>query len=384
MSQTVREIAEGAAHWIASHYRDGIEYEIGKGNLPFAEAVIKGELESRFAGRVLASTEPLGDAHLRHMEVARHLLPEPGPSVVGECLTEIRRLQAENDERGREVERLRAALETVGEELSVMYGRYEPTGSPSEDYAQMSEGLRIAREALAATLPAESADQEADRLMSVIKRQQDRLDRQSAALRGMNEQVVSGLTKNKSLQRSMKNVFMLAKRELSRTKPRESSKSKEIWGHLHRLCIEAGCESSILRNATPGGQPDTEVVVPFDEDEPCMCKRCEADRASSTTPPPMPPAHVYTSTACQHGLHDRCRKACKFCGVACACSCHATEATPPAQEHPDTARLDWLFGQGEGPDTKLISQILMDTNSVDEARQLIDMYAARTAPEAQR
>lgn len=49
-----------------------------------------------------------------------------------------------------------------------------------------------------------------------------------------------------------------------------------------------------------------------------------------------PLAHVYTSTACQHGLHDRCRKACKFCGVACACSCHATEATPPAQEHPDT------------------------------------------------
>ncbi len=49
----------------------------------------------QLAAHVLASTEPLGDEHFRHMEVARHLLPEPGPAVVGECLAEIRRLQAE-------------------------------------------------------------------------------------------------------------------------------------------------------------------------------------------------------------------------------------------------------------------------------------------------
>ena len=33
-------------------------------------------------------------------------------------------------------------------------------------------------------------------------------------------------------------------------------------------------------------------------------------------------AHVYTSTACHHGMHDRCRKECKFCGVKCRCACH--------------------------------------------------------------
>lgn len=32
--------------------------------------------------------------------------------------------------------------------------------------------------------------------------------------------------------------------------------------------------------------------------------------------------HTYTSTACHHGLHDRCRKQCKFCAVSCACRCH--------------------------------------------------------------
>lgn len=40
--------------------------------------------------------------------------------------------------------------------------------------------------------------------------------------------------------------------------------------------------------------------------------------------PAMPTAqeHDYTSTACQHRLHDRCRQACKFCGAACGCGCH--------------------------------------------------------------
>ena len=37
--------------------------------------------------------------------------------------------------------------------------------------------------------------------------------------------------------------------------------------------------------------------------------------------------HSYTSTACFHGLHDRCRRTCKFCGVGCNCPCG----------HPDSA-----------------------------------------------
>jgi len=32
--------------------------------------------------------------------------------------------------------------------------------------------------------------------------------------------------------------------------------------------------------------------------------------------------HQYVSTACQHGLHARCRQKCKFCDVDCLCLCH--------------------------------------------------------------
>jgi hypothetical protein len=32
--------------------------------------------------------------------------------------------------------------------------------------------------------------------------------------------------------------------------------------------------------------------------------------------------HKYTSTACMHGLHDRCRQECKFCNATCRCTCH--------------------------------------------------------------
>ncbi len=35
-------------------------------------------------------------------------------------------------------------------------------------------------------------------------------------------------------------------------------------------------------------------------------------------------AHVYRSTACQHGLHDQCRHVCKFCDSPCRCDCHAS------------------------------------------------------------
>lgn len=39
--------------------------------------------------------------------------------------------------------------------------------------------------------------------------------------------------------------------------------------------------------------------------------------------------HDYLSTACFHGLHDRCRKECKFCGVACKCDCHNQQVSEP-------------------------------------------------------
>lgn len=37
--------------------------------------------------------------------------------------------------------------------------------------------------------------------------------------------------------------------------------------------------------------------------------------------------HQYVSTACQHDLHDRCRKVCKFCDAMCGCVCHVQVAT---------------------------------------------------------
>jgi hypothetical protein len=49
--------------------------------------------------------------------------------------------------------------------------------------------------------------------------------------------------------------------------------------------------------------------------------------------------HQYVSTACQHELHDRCRKTCKFCAVACGCSCHAGE---------DSVVKDYLTTQDAG------------------------------------
>jgi len=42
--------------------------------------------------------------------------------------------------------------------------------------------------------------------------------------------------------------------------------------------------------------------------------------------------HDYTSTACQHGLHERCRRSCKYCGSPCACNCHVAVAIPPQRQ----------------------------------------------------
>jgi hypothetical protein len=32
--------------------------------------------------------------------------------------------------------------------------------------------------------------------------------------------------------------------------------------------------------------------------------------------------HDYTSTACFHRMHERCRLQCKFCAAKCRCECH--------------------------------------------------------------
>lgn len=35
-----------------------------------------------------------------------------------------------------------------------------------------------------------------------------------------------------------------------------------------------------------------------------------------------PPPHVYFSTACNHNMHEMCRKQCKYCSEYCICYCH--------------------------------------------------------------
>lgn len=47
------------------------------------------------------------------------------------------------------------------------------------------------------------------------------------------------------------------------------------------------------------------------------------EAALGAAPEPVIPKeeHVYISTACYHGLHDRCRQSCKFCSTPCQCSC---------------------------------------------------------------
>lgn len=56
-------------------------------------------------------------------------------------------------------------------------------------------------------------------------------------------------------------------------------------------------------------------------------------RGATSTP------HHYISTACQHGLHEQCRRSCKFCGAICACGkcVHGASSTP--QTTPDAATL---------------------------------------------
>ena len=86
--------------------------------------------------------------------------------------------------------------------------------------------------------------------------------------------------------------------------------------------------------------PDTEDVPWFDKRE-ALCEAAyEAGQSSvkfaeaylaQRTPEPAP-AHDYTSTACQHELHERCRKNCKFCLATCKCECHGKSAPTP---HPE-------------------------------------------------
>jgi hypothetical protein len=63
--------------------------------------------------------------------------------------------------------------------------------------------------------------------------------------------------------------------------------------------------------------------------------------------------HDYLSTACFHGLHERCRLNCKFCGVDCRCPCHvkAQPAAPGRSQVEASApgASQWLEGPQNDP-----------------------------------
>ena len=61
------------------------------------------------------------------------------------------------------------------------------------------------------------------------------------------------------------------------------------------------------------------------------------ERARPAPSEPIPdaeahPDHYYTSTACIHGVHNRCRWQCEFCSVKCGCICHAMQQLEMNQE----------------------------------------------------
>ena len=88
-----------------------------------------------------------------------------------------------------------------------------------------------------------------------------------------------------------------------------------------------------------------------------ICIYCGAmlvDRVEPAAPAEAVPAaeahpdHDYTSTACIHGVHNRCRQQCKFCSVKCGCICHAMQqldrsssAPQPPTNTPDCQGRNW-------------------------------------------
>ena len=84
---------------------------------------------------------------------------------------------------------------------------------------------------------------------------------------------------------------------------------------------------------------DRRYIAAYDESIPRTNVDLSADPPTVTHTPPA--IHVYVSTACVHGRHDECCRACKFCDATCACACghfaqHSALSTqhsiPPSRE----------------------------------------------------
>lgn len=94
---------------------------------------------------------------------------------------------------------------------------------------------------------------------------------------------------------------------------------------------EAGrCKATVLVGDMHGNYTDRcELPVGHDGDHSSTLDACEPIAYRRWSAPALPTLidHFYVSTACQHGLHRRCRQTCKFCHTPCICPCHEGEAS---------------------------------------------------------
>lgn len=108
--------------------------------------------------------------------------------------------------------------------------------------------------------------------------------------------------------------------------------------HIHTAvpCARPGC--SFMRDyASPAPAPEPpkpvnvtieKIYVTVDDPDRFVSALSQAIVAGPTATGSASHRHRYFSTACMHGEHAQCRRRCKFCDVACVCSCHEE---PPAE-----------------------------------------------------
>lgn len=97
-----------------------------------------------------------------------------------------------------------------------------------------------------------------------------------------------------------------------------------------------------------------------------------------------PPVHLYTSTACVHGLHSRCRLSCKFCLVPCLCPCHShPEARSLLQAiHTQLAALAGAIATLTTQEKRVMSTIIEVKKFVADLKDETDAIATKLDAQA--
>lgn len=80
-----------------------------------------------------------------------------------------------------------------------------------------------------------------------------------------------------------------------------------------------------------------------------------------------PAGHDYVSTACQHDLHARCRRVCKFCDVACRCDCGHPDTADQPEPVSELVRPNYPHGESQ-PDVADFNARAADKRVADAAQ----------------